>query len=155
MCNRAEGKSGEGGKSGANRNSPCVCSIRRVLAATGESASPVRTDTLCGRHRERERERDDAPVTGFFEFQLITRCKHRLGGEGEKGRNLCCAPGSFRGGCTFRCFRPRWRSTWLASDAQLRNVSGQRRQQPWSHLSGRWLRLHARISAGRAANFRN
>ena len=36
------------------------------------------------RERERERERDDAPVTGFFEFQLITRCKHRLGGGGRE-----------------------------------------------------------------------
>lgn len=55
----------------------------------------------------RTTQRDDAPVTGFFEFQLITRCKHRL----EGGENLCCAPGSLRGGCTFRCFRPPWRST--------------------------------------------
>lgn len=28
----------------------------------------------------RTTQRDDAPVTGFFEFQLITRCKHRLEG---------------------------------------------------------------------------
>lgn len=80
----------------------------------------------------RTTQRDDAPVTGFFEFQLITRCKHRLGGEiyvVRLARSEGDAPfdASLLHGAITQRFRP----------------SRQQRATFWS----RWLRLHARISS--------
>lgn len=68
----------------------------------------------------RTTQRDDAPVTGFFEFQLITRCKHRL----EGGKIYVVRLARSEGDAPFDAFvlhdgQP---CTW---DEQLRNVSGQ------------------------------
>lgn len=88
----------------------------------------------------------DAPVTGFFEFQLITRCKH---GARE---NLCSSfaprgmlaafsqPSAQVHRAITQCFRPRRQQECTGRTQPLRS------QRPW-------LRLHARISRDRPQIF--